>query len=73
VRLAAWQAQVSVLQARRDAAAAAKARADAATAGARTQQDVERAERLAKEAAVELKVGGGCERLRSCFGALFVL
>jgi hypothetical protein len=45
-----------VLQARRDEAAAFKARADAVVAVARTQQDVERAERAVREAAAELKV-----------------
>jgi len=55
-QLAAWRAECGAVKQRREAALAARTKAEADYNSARTQQEAERAERAMKEAAAVLKV-----------------
>jgi hypothetical protein len=55
-QLAAWRAECDALRVRREAAAAARAKAESDFSNAHTQQEAEQAERAMKEAAAALKV-----------------
>jgi hypothetical protein len=57
--MAAWSAECAAVQQRKEAAAAAKAKAEADFQTAHTQQEAERADRAMKEAAAALKVRRG--------------
>lgn len=67
--LAEWRAECEAVKARRDAAAAARAKAEADYSNARTQQEAEQAERAIKKTTAALKVCAGgvlwCSVLRS--------
>lgn len=65
-QLAEWHAECEAVKARRDAAAAARAKAEADYSNAKTQQEAEQAERAMKETTAALKVRAGGMQVGQC-------
>lgn len=59
--IAAWQSECNAVKDRKEAAAAARAKAESDYSNAHTQQEAERAERAIKEATAALKVGSAVQ------------